>query len=191
MFLHQCFICPGIDWCGFGQGYCNNVNVLSYYNLRKDTGRQPRTLFQPANYFAVSRPILTKSGTDNLSGPERELAMSEFLNLKRLPWKFGNAGFEAPFCPEALIFWSQDPLKSESYWPANFFTISGFVRFCQFPWKQWKVGSWVQTHESWHGKKGRGQLSVVSYLVWHNMLDWLILRVFSKSRICLCFFYQV
>ena len=49
----------------------------SYYNLRKDTGRQPRTLFQSANYFAVSRPILTKSGTDNLSGSEKELAMSE------------------------------------------------------------------------------------------------------------------
>ena len=30
--------------------------MKSYYNLRKDTGRQPRTLFQSANYFAVSRP---------------------------------------------------------------------------------------------------------------------------------------
>ena len=30
--------------------------------MTKDTGRQPRTLFQSANYFAVSRPIFTKSG---------------------------------------------------------------------------------------------------------------------------------
>ncbi len=51
---------------------------ISYYNLSKDTGRQPRTLFQFANYFAVSRPILMKSGTDNLSGSESNLAMSEF-----------------------------------------------------------------------------------------------------------------
>ncbi len=50
----------------------------SYYNLSKDTGRQPRTLFQSANYSAISRPILTKSGTDNLSGSESNLAVSEF-----------------------------------------------------------------------------------------------------------------
>ncbi len=56
------------------------------------------------NYFAVYRPILTKSGTDNLSGPESTVKGLEFWNSKRLPWKFGNADFEAAFGHERLTF---------------------------------------------------------------------------------------
>ncbi len=35
----------------------------------------------------VFRPILTEFGTDNLPGPESDLAKAEFENLNWLPWK--------------------------------------------------------------------------------------------------------
>ena len=59
--------------------------VSSYYNLRKDTCRQSRTHMQAVsdafpftNYSAGFQPIVTKLGTDNLSGSERKLTVSEF-----------------------------------------------------------------------------------------------------------------
>ncbi len=65
--------------------------------------------FPFTNYSVVFRPILRKFGTDNLSGSERELMVSEFLNLERFPWKSGNADFQAQFNPDGSIF-SIEPL---------------------------------------------------------------------------------
>ncbi len=73
----------------------------------EDTGRRSQTLFLFFNYFAVSQPILTKSGTDNLLGSESDVEGSEFYNSERLPWKLGNADFEAQFSHEWLRFISQ------------------------------------------------------------------------------------
>ena len=43
---------------------------------------------------AVSPPIVTRLGTVKVLGLESNLAESEFLNSKRLPWKFGGFNFE-------------------------------------------------------------------------------------------------
>ncbi len=75
----------------------NRIIPHPLLNKRKDTGRQPQTLFSLANSSAVSRRIITKSGTDNLSGSESVVAKSEFQNSNVLPWKSGNADFEAHF----------------------------------------------------------------------------------------------
>ncbi len=77
-------------------------------NKRKDTGRQPQTLFMLANSSAISRWILTKLGTDNLSGSESVFAKSDIENSDWLPWKSGNADFEAPFDHVGLKFCRKD-----------------------------------------------------------------------------------
>ncbi len=43
----------------------------------------------------VSEPISTKFGMVNLLGPESVVAEPEFKIFDRLPWKIGNADFEA------------------------------------------------------------------------------------------------
>ena len=80
-------------------------------------------------------------GTDNLSGPESDLAKSEFENSNRLPWKSWNADFEAPFDPERLRFCHQTVWIFQWYWH----TI--FVHFKPVSMGTAKI--WFWNAESW------------------------------------------
>ena len=68
--------------------------------------------------------------------------MSEFKNLERLPWKFGNADFEVQFDPKALGFCCQTAWKSQSNGPTIFFYYLGIWDFWQVSMETVKNGFW-------------------------------------------------
>ncbi len=59
----------------------------------------------------ISQPISMKFGTVNLFGAEGVLVEPEFENVDWLPWKMGNADFEAQFDQERVGLYHRFPSK--------------------------------------------------------------------------------